>query len=88
MSHIRKNIQKAKQYEDDIGFETEYQKREIIVKERIRQAHIRAKVLEFANCPKWINAETDIVKYSGERNSREFSRIHAIQPNITKNEQN
>ena len=46
MSHIRKNIQQAKHYEEEALFEYEYEKQDYIVKERVRQAFIRSKVME------------------------------------------
>ena len=57
MSHIRKNIQQAKQYEEEALFDYEYQKQENIVKERVRHANIRSKVMELANSDEWKNID-------------------------------
>jgi len=55
MSYIRKNIQQAKLYEDDLMFELECQKREIIAKERIWKAIVIQRVVELANSPEWVD---------------------------------
>ena len=57
MSHIRKNIQQAKQYEEEAMFDYEFQKQENIVKERVRHANIRSKVMELANSDEWKNID-------------------------------
>ena len=57
MSHIRKNIQQAKQYEEEALFDYEYQKQENLVKERVRNANIRSKVMELANSDEWKNID-------------------------------
>ena len=62
MSHIRKNIQLAKTYEDDnMVIDEALAKQELIARERIRIAIIKMKVLELANTPEWINS-----KFAGE----------------------
>lgn len=53
MSHIRKRIQTAKLYEDEMEFELEYAKQEHIVEERVRIANIKSRVHELACSPKW-----------------------------------
>ena len=53
MSHIRKRIQTAKLYEDEMEFELEYAKQERIVEERVRIANIKSRVHELACSPKW-----------------------------------
>ena len=57
MSHIRKNIQQAKHYEEEAMFDYEFQKQENIVKERVRHANIRSKVMELANSDEWKNID-------------------------------
>jgi hypothetical protein len=53
MSHIRKRIQTAKLYEDEMDFELKYAKQERIVEERVRIANIKLRVHELACSPKW-----------------------------------
>ena len=64
MSHIRKRIQTAKLYEDEMEFELEYAKQERIVEERVRIANIKSRVHELACSPKWATDQSMLSKSS------------------------